>query len=444
MSPPPARKRYTFHDYCNRRVLTMLALGFSSGLPFLLVANTFGYWLRDEGTSLKAIGFISWVGLAFSLQFAWSPLLDRVPALKFLGQRRGWLMLSQIFVMAGLFGMAALGTGHGLILLGIVALVVAFAAATQDIALAAWRIEIARNADELGLLTSANVLGYRVALLCADSLVLVAAQHLGWTAAYCLCGAAMAIGIAATLLAEEPRQGEAILARNEKDLPLWSARGFFDAVTGPFIAFFKAHGAAALLMLLAITLYRMPDFVRGPMVNPFFHDLGMSKDWIGISRATIGVASSFLGIAAGGFLSLRLGYMRALLLGGALQGIGIALNAALVVTGNDLVPFFAVMAADDFSLSFAGIALVTYMSSLTNLGYTASQYALLSSMYALSGKIFKGFSGSIVEALAGHIGLMNAYALFFVGCGVLGLPALILFALLDRRLIRHQSPSKGV
>jgi PAT family beta-lactamase induction signal transducer AmpG len=227
-------------------------------------------------------------------------------------------------------------------------------------------------------------------------------------------------------------------------MPLWTARGFFDAVVGPFVTFFRTHGTAALLMLLAITLYRMPDFVRGPMVNPFFHDLGMSKDWIGISRATIGVTSSFLGIAAGGFLSLRLGYMRALLLGGLLQGMGIALNSALVATGNDLAPFSAVMAVDDFSLSFAGIALVTYMSSLTSLGYTATQYALLSSAYALAGKFFKGFSGSIVEALAGHVGLMNAYAIFFIGCGLSAIPALVLFALLSRKLSTSQNLVKGV
>ena len=167
------RRRYQFRDYMSPKVLVMLALGFSSGLPFLLVGNTFGFWLRDEHSSLKAIGFISWVGLAYSLQFAWAPLLDRVPALKFLGQRRGWLLASQLVIAAALFAMAALGTGHGLTPLGIAALVVAFAAATQDIALAAWRIEIAKDADELGLLTAANTLAYRVAMICTDSLLLI-------------------------------------------------------------------------------------------------------------------------------------------------------------------------------------------------------------------------------------------------------------------------------
>src|ERR1700742_4977298 len=123
-----AKKKYQFRDYLSPKVLVMLALGFSSGLPFLLVGNTLGFWLRDEGPTLKAIGFISWVGIAYSLQWAWGPFLDRVPTLRFLGQRRGWMLLTQLVLMAGLLGMAAIGTSHGLVLLGALALVVAFAA----------------------------------------------------------------------------------------------------------------------------------------------------------------------------------------------------------------------------------------------------------------------------------------------------------------------------
>lgn len=434
MTPP--RRRYSFRDYLSPKVLTMLALGFSSGLPFLLVGNSFGFWLRDEGTSLKAIGFISWVGLAYSLQFLWAPLLDRVPALKFLGQRRGWMLLSQLFVGIGIFAMAFVGTRYGLVVLGACALLVAFSAATQDIAISAWRIEIAKDPDELGLLTAAYTLGYRIALIATDSLLLVSAQHLGWPLSYTLCGIAMGVGLAASLLAAEPVKGDAVAAAKEKETPLWTWRGLFDAVAGPFIVFFKTHGAAALLMLLAISLYRMPDFVRGPMTNPFFHDLGMSKDVIGASRATIGLAATFAGIAAGGFLSLRLGYMRALLLGGALQAIGIAAQALLTVTGPDIPTFLTVMALDDFALSVAGVALVAYMSSLTSLGYTATQYALLSSTYALAGKFLKGFSGSVIEGLTPHFGLMSAYALFFIGCGLIGIPALLLFWLLGHRLAK--------
>jgi PAT family beta-lactamase induction signal transducer AmpG len=433
MSDAKAAKRHPFAAYLRPRTLTMLVLGFSSGLPFLLVGNTFGYWLRDEGTTLTAIGIISWVGIAYSLQFLWAPILDRVPSLKFLGQRRGWMVLSQIFVAIGLLAMAFVGTRYGLGVLAGFALLVAFSSATQDIAIGAWRIEIAEDADELGLLTSAYTLGYRVAMLCTDALILVSAQHLGWPLSYTFCGVAMTIGLAASFMAREPARADAVVERNLEEKPLWSPRGFFDAVAGPFIAFFKTHGHAALLMLLAISLYRLPDFVRAPMTNPFFHDIGMSKDVIGTARATVGLASTFLGIAAGGFLSLRLGYMRALILGGVLQATGIAVHALLTISGPNIPLFMAVMAFDDFSISIAGITLVAYMSSLTSLGYTATQYALLSSTYAWAGKVLKGFSGPIVDALSAHVGLMEAYAIFFLGAGLIGIPAIVLFLLLDSR-----------
>ena len=428
--PRSAKNRPTIAAYFQPRVRVMLVLGFSSGLPFLLVGNTFGFWLRDEHTSLAAIGFLSWVGIAYSLQFVWAPLLDRVPVLKVLGQRRGWLLASQLSVAAGLFAMAYVGTAHGLVVLGACALFVAFSAATQDIALAAWRIEIASNPDELGLLTAANTFGYRIAMICTDSLILISAQHLGWPMSYTLCGIAMAIGLTATILAPEPVRGDMAAERIEKERPLSSPRGMADAIAGPFIVFFKTHGTAALLMLLAISLYRLPDFVRGPMTNPFFHDLGVSKDVVGVARSTVGLATTFLGMAAGGYFSLRLGYMRALILGGVLQAIGIAAQALLALSGPNMTLFLAVMGLDDFSISMAGITLVAYMSSLTSLGYTATQYALLSSTYAWAGKILKGFSGSIVEYLSGNFGLMHGYAIFFVGCGLIGLPAVFLFLLL--------------
>jgi PAT family beta-lactamase induction signal transducer AmpG len=343
------------------------------------------------------------------------------------------MVLSQLSTAAGLFAMAFAGTHYGLGVLSACALLVAFSSATQDIAIAAWRIEIAQDADELGLLTSAYTLGYRVAMICTDSLILISAQHLGWPLSYTLCGIAMAVGLIASFVAAEPVRGDDVVERNEKEKPLWSFRGFFDAVAGPFIVFFRTHGTAALLMLLAISLYRLPDFVRGPMTNPFFHDLGISKDVIGGARATIGLASIFLGIAAGGFLCLRLGYMRALILGGVLQAMGIAAHALLALAGPNVAAFMSVMAFDDFSISIAGVTLVAYMSSLTSLGYTATQYALLSSTYAWAGKILKGFSGAAVEHLGASFGLMQGYAIFFIAAGLIGLPAIVLFTILDRR-----------
>jgi len=428
------RRHYSFHEYLTPQTLTMTVLGFSSGLPFVLVGNTFGYWLRDEGVALSAIGFLSWVGLAYSLKFLWAPILDRVgvPLLSRLGRRRGWIALAQLAVAGGLMGMAWAGVSHGLAMLGLFALIAAFASSTQDIAIDAWRIESARDADELGLLTSGYTFGYRTALLASEAVILPIAQRIGWNEAYVVYGAMMGIGLAAIFLAAEPIKADQVMERKGAETPLWTPRGFFDAVAGPFIVFFKTHGAHALLILLAISLFQLPNFVSGPMYNPMYVDLGLSKDVVGAVRGSIGLVGVFLGVAAGGFLSLRLGLMRAVLLGCASQMAGTALYAVLPFA-HDPVSFALVMGLDNFAIALAGVTLVAYMSSLTSLGYTATQYALLSSTYAWAGKILKGFSGAAVEGLASHFGLMPAYALFFLGCGAIGIPALLLFWMLKQR-----------
>lgn len=409
----------------------MLLLGFSSGLPFYLVGNTFGYWLRDEHTSLTAIGFLSWVGIAYSLKFLWAPLMDRVdlPLFKRLGHRRGWMMFSQIVVGLALCAMGGTGTQAGLGRLGAFALIVAFASSTQDIVVDAWRIESADDGDEQGLLASAYQFSYRLALLTTDSLILLVAAVVGWRMSYGIYGACMAVGMLATWFAKEPERANAVAHEKGREAPLW--RGFFDAIVGPFIAFFRAHGWLALVMLAAISLYRLPDFMMGPMANPFYHDLGLTKQTVGAVRGSIGLIATFAGIAAGGFCSLKLGYMRALIIGGILQAAATAAFATLAFAGLSIRLFAFVMVGDNFSLSFAAVALVAYMSSLTNLGYTATQYALLSSTYAWLGKILKGFSGAAVERLSTTHGLIHAYGIFFIVCGLTGVPAVLLFAALD-------------
>jgi PAT family beta-lactamase induction signal transducer AmpG len=434
--------KHTFADYLRPKILIMLALGFSSGLPFLLVGNTFGYWLRDDGTSLKAIGFLSWVGIAYSLKFLWAPILDRTvaPLLGRLGRRRGWILLAQIFVCAGLVAMSIAGTQHGLALLGALALVVAFSSSTQDTAIDAWRIEIADDHEELGLLTSAYQFGYRAAMLATDALILVAAEHLSWPISYALYGAAMVIGMAATFFANEPRNADIVLNAKEAIAPLWTPRGFADAVIGPFLAFFKKFGAFALLMLLAISLFQLPNFVMGPMANPLYHDIGLSKDVVAAVRGSVGLIAVFLGIAAGGFVCARLDARVAVIVGGAMQIVGTAIYAVLPYA-HGLGTFSAIMALDNFGIAMAGVTLVSYMSSLTSLGYTATQYALLTSTYAWAGKILKGFSGLAVQSLSAHYGLMEAYAIFFVGAGLIGVPALILFEILN---VKQPPPSAAI
>jgi PAT family beta-lactamase induction signal transducer AmpG len=445
----PIRRRPTagqvLRDLSQPRVMVMLALGFSSGLPFLLTAGTFGYWLRDAGTSLKAIGFLSWVGFAYSFQFLWSPVVDRVdvPLLgRWLGRRRGWMLLTQGVTAAALLGMALTTPAAGLLTVGALALVAAFASSTQDIAINAWRIESAQSSEELGLLSSAYQLGYRVALLASDSLILIVANHFGWPIGYGAMAALMGLGIAASLTAREPARADAVLQAKAAAAPLWTPRGFFDAVVGPFVAFFAAYGPTALILLLFISLYRLPEYMMGPMVAPFYHDLGLSKDVVGTVRGTFGLVGSFAGIAVGGLVMARLGPIKGLALGGVLQGLAIAAFALLAVYGGDPRLFAAVMTGDNFGVAVAGVALVTYMSTLTSLGYTASQYALLSSTYAMLGKFLKGFSGAMIEWLQAHgHSRMDSYALFFIGAGALGLPSLLALAWLARAQRRGLSSS---
>jgi PAT family beta-lactamase induction signal transducer AmpG len=310
---------------------------------------------------------------------------------------------------------------------------VAFAAATQDTAIDAWRIESSKDSDELGLLTSAYTFGFRSALLGTEALILPIAQRIGWNACYAIYGALIAVGVIACLIAVEPKKADSVMARKQAGEPLSTTRGIFDAVAGPFIAFFKAHGTNALLMLLAISLFQLPNFVSGPMYNPMYVDLGLTKDMVGAVRGSVGLVGIFLGVATGGYLSLRLGLMRAVLFGCGGQIIGTALYAVLPYA-HDPLTFAVVMVLDNFAIAMAGVTLVAYMSSLTSLGYTATQYALLSSTYAWAGKFLKGFSGATVEAMAAQWGLMNAYAAFFIGCGAIGIPALALFAILERQL----------
>jgi PAT family beta-lactamase induction signal transducer AmpG len=253
----------------------------------------------------------------------------------------------------------------------------------------------------------------------------------------------MGIGLAATFLAPEPAHADEVMNAKSAALPLTDPRGLYDAIAGPFIMFFKTHGVLAVLMLAAISLYRLPDFVMGPMTNPFYHDIGMTKDLVGAVRASFGLVASLAGIAIGGFAALRFGYERALIVGGILQAVSIACFALLAAPHPSFALFASIMAFDSFSTSFAGVALVSYMSSLTSLGYTATQYALLASAYVWLGKILKGLSGTVVESLSATMGLMKAYAFFFMGAGAIGVPALLLFALLIRQHNRKAAVSAG-
>jgi PAT family beta-lactamase induction signal transducer AmpG len=335
------------------------------------------------------------------------------------------MLAAQILVGAGLLGMAVVGPQGHLTLFVALTLLVAFASATQDIVVDAWRIEASETAEELGLMTAAYQLGYRVALQATVAWIFILSQFAGWNLSYGVMAAAMLVGLGATFLATEPKQADLVMHAKSDSAPLWTPRGFFDAVVGPFVEFFKAHKAFGLVMLLTITLYHLSDYLRGPVVNPFYHDVGLSNLTVGAVRSTVGLWTTVLGVAAGGFCSLRIGFFRTLIIGAVLQPIGIGAFALLALHGSPNVPLFAgLIGMDDFAIGFSGVALIAYMSSLTSLGYTASQYAVMSSAVAWTGKTLKGFSGFVIQGLEHGRDLMHAYALFFVGVAALGIPAI--------------------
>lgn len=433
-APVPAPRpgwREVLRGVRDPKVALLLVLGLAAGLPFMLVGNTLGFWLRTEGVDLGAIGFLSWVGIAYSVKFLWAPVVDRttVPLLGRFGRRRGWLLLAQGGVVLGLLAMAVLTPKGHLELFGAIALGVALASATQDIVIDAWRIECAESSDQLAILSAAYQLGYRTALLLTDALIFLVAAQVGWASSYAAFAAMAFAALLVVLFVGEPRSaGPSTVGLP----PLWTPRGLYDAILGPFLAFFRQHRQMALAVLAAISLYRLADFMMGPMANPLYADLGISEQTIGTVRSGIGLVSTFLGTAAAGVAALRLGLFPTLLIGAVLGPLSNLAFAWLALSGAETTVFGIAMAIDNFSAGFAGIALIAYMSSLTNVGYTATQYALLSSFYALLGKVLKGFSGVIVETLAESRPLMEAYAWFFAGTAVLALPAIALVAWLAR------------
>src|SRR5207248_2293252 len=275
-------------------------------------------------------------------KFLWAPVVDRLDAPVFgrFGRRRSWMLLSQVIVAIGLVALSVSGTKHGLAAVGGFALLVAFASSTQDIVIDAWRIEAANDSDELGLLSAAYQLGYRAAIIVTDALILISASHLGWSLSYTMMAALMGVGMAASAAAIEPLRSERA-AGVAGAARLRSARGFADAVIGPFAEFFRTHGWTALLMLAMISLYRLPEFLMGPMANPYYHDLGLTKDTVGTVRASVGLVGSLLGIAAGGLSAVRIGYVRTLVLGIIMQSGVVALFAVLAYTGPDVRVFSA-------------------------------------------------------------------------------------------------------
>jgi len=415
--------RDTVRVYLAPASLRMLTLGFAAGLPLLLVLGTLSFRLREAGVDRSTIGYLSWVGLAYGFKWAWAPLVDRVPLpglTRWLGRRRSWLLLAQLGVAAGLVGMAL--ADPRVSLAGVVwcALAVAFASATQDIALDAYRIESAPTEQQPALAASYQM-GYRLAMIWAGAGVLwLAARAQGgaagydnaaWQLAYLVMAGSMVIGVLTVLLSPEPAP-----------LPLAPTRSAAEWLRGaliePFADFFRRYRWHAALILALIAIYRISDVVMGIMANPFYVDMGYTKDEVAAVTKVYGVIMTLAGAFVGGSLALRFGVMRILMLGAVLSALTNLLFAWLAGHGHSVPALIAVVSADNLASGIASAAFIGYLSSLTNISYSATQYALFSSLMLLLPKFIAGFSGDYVNAFG--------YAGFFTSTALLGVPVLLL------------------
>ena len=418
--------------YLEPPVARMLLLGFSAGLPLLLVLGTLSFRLRDAGIDRTTIGFLSWVALAYAFKWAWAHLVDRLPLpllTRTLGRRRSWLLVAQLTIVCGLAGMALTDPLDNLPQLVAFALLVAFASATQDIALDAYRIESA-DLSRQAAMSAAYQVGYRSAMITASAGALWIAsrfdpdegtyQHAPWVAAYICMAGFMAIGILTVAFSREPVVTVAAETVRREQGHSW----FYVAVVSPFLDFVLRYRWHAVLLLVLIGTYRISDIVLGVMANPFYRDMGFTKDEVAAVSGVYGVILTLVGAAFGGVLALRYGVMRILMLGAVLSAATNLLFAWLSTRGHDLPGLVLVISADNLSAGIASAAFVAYLSGLTNVAYSATQYALFSSVMLLLPKFLAGWSGWVVD----HFG----YAAFFTSTAMLGVPVLLLVWLASR------------
>ncbi len=508
-APAPAEKLGwidTFKVYAEGPSLRMLALGFSAGLPIILVLGTLSFWLREAGIDRSTIGYLSWIGLAYGFKWCWAPLVDRLPIpglTALLGRRRSWLLLSQLAIIGGLVGMALTDPKAQLMPIVWCALVVAFASATQDIALDAFRIESA-DVQRQAALAATYQTGYRIAMIWAGAGVLWLAaraevanvsnyQHDAWRFAYLVMAASMLVGVVAVLFSQSsPDKSTSEMAStsskliayfDEKGIPIYGlflgltlpffivvlvfiaavlggdaapylficglayigitlllvkfcgriklpsvcipfCVWFTEAFYSPFADFFKRYRWQAVLILALIAIYRISDIVMGIMANPFYVDMGYSKDEVAAITKVFGVIMTLVGAFIGGVISMRVGVMKVLALGALLSAGSNLLFAWLAGQGHNVTALTWVISADNLSAGIASAAFIAYLSSLTNIQYSATQYALFSSMMVLLPKFVAGFSGAYVNA--------HGYPNFFTATALLGVPSLLLVLLASR------------
>jgi PAT family beta-lactamase induction signal transducer AmpG len=463
-----SRTRSAIQSYLQPRTATMLVLGCACGLPLLTISNAIALWLTDYGVSMTDIGLFAYTLLPYSLKFVWAPLLDqvRLPLLhRLLGKRRSWMLVAQLGVLLAFIGLWVSDPRTQLVQVGLFALLLGFSGASQDISVDAWRIEVAPP-EEQGTMLGAYQLGYRLTALATAALAPYIAQLVSWRAGLIFLGCLILVGMAAALLARRPPERDASEEAKTAERTL-HVRGrigaaigwFYGAVIAPFVDFFRRHCWGGLLVLAMIGAYRLPDFIMGTMARPMYRQ-SFSLVEIGTMSGLIGVWVTIAGALIGGFFVFRFGIMRSLFIGLIAVITGNLTYALLAANGHSIGMFATAIIIENIASGFAGTALLAYMSSLTNAAFTATQYALFSSFYALPGKLLGGLSGVFVDWLTSHrhafekllpglVALPDklvGFVPFFVATALAGLPALLLLILVYRHegertpIAAHRSP----
>ena len=395
----------------DKTLALMLALGFSSGLPILLVLGTQALRLAEAHVPIEKIGLISWVGFFYSLKFFWAPVIDTfdVPWLaRQLGRRRAWLLVAQIGVVCGLVSLAFVRTDAGIAPVILCSALTAFFAATQDIVVDGWRIDVA-PVEMQGFMAATYNFGYRIAMICAGAGALYIADFASWKAAYLSMAGLMSVGFVAGLVSQR------LPERVRDGLHDTSFTALFRE---PIADLARRYGKTLVFILMLVALYRLPDFLTGVMANPLYVTLGFSKSEIATMVKVYGVGIGIVGVFAGAFSIVRLGLMPSLLIGGVAASASHLCLALLAAHGKSVALLSLSVSVESFAGNFAGAALIAYMSSLTSPAMAASQYALLSSLYALLGKFVGGFSGYAVKAVG--------FPTFFAASSTIGIPVAVL------------------
>jgi PAT family beta-lactamase induction signal transducer AmpG len=411
--------------YFSRRNLFVLLMGVASGLPLLLTLSTLSYWLSKVGVDKTTIGLFALVGIPYSFKFVWAPMIDhvRLPILgRLLGRRRSWLVFIQAFLAVAIFFMGMTDPMVAPLSVAAAAVAVAFFSASQDIVIDAYRIEILRD-EEQGAGAAMTQAGYRIGLVIAGAGAIALSDYVDWPTVFAVLAAVIVAGMVATVLAPEPPEPPSVAPAAQPGFQAdavlaWIKRAGID----PFIDFM--HHRGWLIILAFVLLYKFGDAIGGVMANPFYVELGFSGVEIASITKLLGVLATVAGTLAGGILVARLGFFKALVIGGILQAVTNLLFALLAVSGKDLAMLTVAIGADNFTGGLGSAAFVAYLSSLCSRAFTATQYALLTSLMAVGRTMLSSGGGW----LADHMD----WASFFVLTTFLAVPGLLLLLWLSR------------